>query len=431
MMKSSKPDTAETEAPSGKPKPVMLLVLGPHRSGTSLTARMLECLGGVNSKNLNPANEFNPKGYFEDWDTYQFNEYVLMPELRTSWHATSPIRWESLAPSRYEKLQTSALEIIRRNYNRQAPLSILKEPRIAHLLPFWLQVLQRAGFTVKAVCPVRDPLAVARSLAQRDGFPLASGFLIYYRAWEAVLTNLGKTPTFFFDFQDIFNSAAAALKKIAEHLCISIPADFDSRLDNFITSHLDSTLVHNASFQEDYDSLVHELPNGVTPLHQLLVQCCTTQHAAAARHHCVAVSSELQEIAAYLAALDELAVSQIKKTLAISELAAVNAALRTSLASSEEACANLRSSLASRDAARTEIESSLASSEQARTKLAIEHEAALQERFAELAALATRLSELDERIESLLASTSWRLTHPLRIFMDRAKALTKLLAKQS
>ena len=47
--------------------PVMLLVLGVHRSGTSVTARMLECLGAVPSTNLHEPLPNNPKGFFEDF----------------------------------------------------------------------------------------------------------------------------------------------------------------------------------------------------------------------------------------------------------------------------------------------------------------------------------------------------------------------------
>lgn len=73
---------------------VMLLVLGAHRTGTSLTARLLECLGAQNSTTLFPADEFNPKGYFEDWNIYQFNELKLLPTLGVSWHSIGPIDWQ-------------------------------------------------------------------------------------------------------------------------------------------------------------------------------------------------------------------------------------------------------------------------------------------------------------------------------------------------
>jgi hypothetical protein len=58
---SAKQD-ASAELPA--PTPTMLLVLGMHRSGTSLVTRLLECLGAVNSINIMPGNRDNPKGFF-------------------------------------------------------------------------------------------------------------------------------------------------------------------------------------------------------------------------------------------------------------------------------------------------------------------------------------------------------------------------------
>jgi hypothetical protein len=102
----------------------MLLVLGPHRSGTSLAARMLECLGAVNSTHLNPANEFNPRGYFEDWDVYQFNEHVLLPALGRSWHSLGLIDWNVLTPETLAQLRTEAGKILARNYSTANRVSV-------------------------------------------------------------------------------------------------------------------------------------------------------------------------------------------------------------------------------------------------------------------------------------------------------------------
>jgi hypothetical protein len=309
-------------------KPVMLLVLGPHRSGTSLTARMLECLGAANSGNLNPANEYNPKGYFEDLDIYLFNENVLMPALGTSWHAVSPVDWSRLAEPRREELQLRAVELVRKNYDMSHQLSVLKEPRISLLLPFWMEALSRAGFSVKAVCPVRDPLSVARSLAARDPLPLALGCLIYFRAWESVLMHLGETPSAFFDFEEMFTDASATIASIAGQLELPLPAGLSARLHEFTTEHLDPALVHQVAEDEDFECAALGLPRAAAGLYPRLRRCILTRRHAELLQFCQAASAELAELGCYLGTLDDLAARQVMQENAQRHRRARQAALR-------------------------------------------------------------------------------------------------------
>jgi hypothetical protein len=51
----------------------------------------------------------------------------------------------------WSELEPEAVDIIKTNYSLENPLSILKEPRIGILLPFWLSVLNKAGYNVKVV----------------------------------------------------------------------------------------------------------------------------------------------------------------------------------------------------------------------------------------------------------------------------------------
>lgn len=223
----------------------MLLVLGPHRSGTSLTARMLECLGAVNSKNLSPPNDYNPVGHFEDWDIYQFNEHVLLPALGKSWHSLGQIEWRRLSDEGHAKLQAEAVTIVRTNYNPQHSLSVLKEPRIARLLPFWLPVLLRCGFGCKLVLPVRDPLSTARSLRARDGFPIEYGEMLYARSWLSILSDSEGIPKTFLALEAIFQNPEMTLLKAADDLGLVVPEEFRLKVHTFKEAFLEHSLLHH------------------------------------------------------------------------------------------------------------------------------------------------------------------------------------------
>jgi hypothetical protein len=258
----------------------MLLVLGPHRSGTSLSTRMLECLGAVNSTNLNPPNKYNEKGYFEDWDIYQFNDKILLPALGSSWSSLGEIDWKALNPEELARLRAEAGLIVSRNYPYSNRVSVLKEPRISRLLPFWLPVLKQAGFDIRCILVVRDPLSVARSLQQRNNMAIAHGAMLYLQDWVDILTESQKLPSSWIRFDSILESPETVLRMVAEKLSILLPPDFDQRVAEFSTLHLDKNLRHNVAEASDIqkDPL---LPPLAAEFHRLLHATTCNQESSA------------------------------------------------------------------------------------------------------------------------------------------------------
>lgn len=233
-------------------RPPMLLVLGPHRSGTSLAARMLECLGAVNSTNLNPPNEFNPRGYFEDWDVYQFNEHVLLPALGRSWHSLGVIDWSVPPPETLAQMRTEAGNILARNYSTGHRVSVLKDPRISRLLPFWLPVLEQAGFKPAAVFCLRDPRGIARSLNQRDKTSQVHGQLLSLVTWLSLASDWGDAPAAFIRFSDVLRSPRETSLRVAARLGLRLPPDFERRIADFTGGHVDPGLCNNGTDHADF-----------------------------------------------------------------------------------------------------------------------------------------------------------------------------------
>ena len=240
-------------------KPTMLLVLGMHRSGTSVTARLMECLGGVNSSNQMPTATDNPVGFFEDYDIYQLNENTVLPRLGIKWHSVGFVDWSRLSSQDRSKLALQALEIVRKNYNPANSLSILKEPRIGILLPFWLSVLRHAGYNVKVVCAVRDPISVARSLQKRDGLSTTHGGMLYVTNWLSILNYIQELPVAFVSFEEVFQDPAAVLRKVSEKLQIRPPQDFEVRVHQFASDFIDPALCHHRIESQDL-ALETDLP---------------------------------------------------------------------------------------------------------------------------------------------------------------------------
>lgn len=258
-------------------EPTMLLVLGVHRSGTSVTARLLECLGAKNSDRLMEPSERNPRGYFEDIDVYNFNEKKLLPRLGHYWHSIQFIDWSAINGAERSELELQAVEIIQKNYTNPNSLFVLKEPRISILMPFWISVLQRAGFNIKVACSIRDPLSVARSMSKGEGLTISHAGMVYANNWLQILASIHGLPVGFIHFDDIFINAKQHLINLARKLAIPLPQDFDEKTTAFSSSFLNDKYRHSSvSGDEIYEE--KKMPIFAIELYKKLLIACNAQN---------------------------------------------------------------------------------------------------------------------------------------------------------
>ncbi|MEO8034892.1 MAG: sulfotransferase [Acidobacteriota bacterium] len=167
---------------TSSPKPIV--VVGMHRSGTSLVARLLHAMGcyAGEEHQFPPPDVFNPTGYWEHRDVWALDEDVLSA-LGASWldpghgdpAGLDRETWDAFV----ERARTIASILDGHG------TWMVKDPRMAILFPLWREALDHP------ICVLvwRDPMAVARSLAQRNGLPLALGLALWEEYTRAMLTN--------------------------------------------------------------------------------------------------------------------------------------------------------------------------------------------------------------------------------------------------
>lgn len=143
-----------------------IVVLGMHRSGTSLVTGILHRLGGRMCREndlLSGSEHGQPVNYGESRSIVLFNEALLRafggdwavpPILESSWWASPQVG----------ELARAAVGVFTRTHPRAGWLC--KDPRFCLTLPFWRTW---AIPDVRAVLVVRHPAEVAASLARRDG----------------------------------------------------------------------------------------------------------------------------------------------------------------------------------------------------------------------------------------------------------------------
>jgi len=135
----------------------ILIVTGMHRSGTSLTASLLQSAGLDIGQNLLDKNESNPKGYFENTDFLAFHESVLhaIGISTEGW----TIQQNIIVP---EYFIDEAKQLIQKSASDSQPWG-WKEPRTTLFLNFWGSLLSKAKF----LFIYRSPWEVLDSLFRR------------------------------------------------------------------------------------------------------------------------------------------------------------------------------------------------------------------------------------------------------------------------
>ncbi|MBP7651404.1 MAG: hypothetical protein KA085_12760 [Phenylobacterium sp.] len=158
-------------------KSAAYLVLGMHRSGTSAVTQLLALAGAELPQNVMPGDEHNAKGYFEPWKIALFNDARLRA-AGSAWDDVFALPYTALAKADEAAWTARALALYHDEFG-EARFPLLKDPRVSVLAPLWRQVLKTVGLPARAVIPVRSPLAVAGSLARRDGFPVEKSVLLW------------------------------------------------------------------------------------------------------------------------------------------------------------------------------------------------------------------------------------------------------------
>jgi len=226
----------------------VIVVLGMHRSGTSVFARSLRVLGVELGERLMPPDPHNPRGFWEDLDVVGINERVLAA-LGRDWRSSTLIDaadWDCglLAP-----LASEAEELLKSRLERYGTWGF-KDPRLCLLLPFWQPIFQRLGLQEGYIIALRNPRAVADSLESRDRiFPELSHFL-WLQHLDAALVNTAGKARVVVDYDEMLGNPHAQLCRIAKQLKFAPPVADDPVLHSFATGFLEPKLRHHQYYCE-------------------------------------------------------------------------------------------------------------------------------------------------------------------------------------
>ncbi len=155
------------------------IILGPHRCGTSLVARLIAGMGHDLGGDLVPAAQDNPEGFWEHRGVVECHNGFLRT-IGRSWSDPLPLDQSVFSGAEAAAARGRIEEIFDRDFRGKRQWA-LKDPRLCRLLPLWDGVLNSQGVTIRFVHVVRSPIAAAASLEKRDGMRLEASLVLWLR----------------------------------------------------------------------------------------------------------------------------------------------------------------------------------------------------------------------------------------------------------
>lgn len=392
LSKNYKPENAAQPDPS-RPSRVALVVLGMHRSGTSALTRMLSLLGAALPENVMGTGYLgreggNEAGHWEPERLVTLHDQML-EEAGSRWDD-----WRSFDPTAFglDRLYHYKSEIIRtisEEYG-DAPLFVLKDPRLCRFAPLYEEVLGEMDIEPRYILTHRNPVSVLDSLSRRDDMAGSYASLVWLRhVLDAEETTRGKTRNFL-SYEGYLDDWRSAAEKISTDLGLEWPRNVEE-VEHQIDAHLSSGLQHHAATLEDLDSDARVGP-AVRDTYRALLALADGEGAYAALETLSRVKAEFESGQPIFAdaMFEEMTVRQNREQRDrehLQRVASQNEAAKTELQAMHDK-AKERNELLEAEKAQAE----------ARNK-----------------ALEKRSKALEADLIELRNSTSWRLTRPIRI----------------
>jgi hypothetical protein len=207
--------------PPASATPEGVVILGMHRSGTSLITRLVSLLGLAVSRHedlLVAPREANLRGHWESRALRDFNDQLL-DELGGTWFCPPLVGSRELSRL-LDRHGSDALARLAETH----PVRpwVWKDPRTCVLLPFWSAVLeQRAAYVVI----VRHPLEVNDSLGRRNGYAPLLSLALWERYTRQAMLGAAGRPTMVCTYDGVLADPVAWCERLGAFLArLGLPA---------------------------------------------------------------------------------------------------------------------------------------------------------------------------------------------------------------
>jgi hypothetical protein len=437
------------------PRRPIAMVLGMHRSGTSLCAHILGAMG-IDIADEIGASASNVSGHWERWEIVEFHDRILRLFNRDY---LGPLHDFPLPAAWWADPRVSQIkrEIVAFLAGRMGDGYFgFKDPRTVRLLPLWHQIFNDLKLAPKMVLCVRNPAQVARSLGERDNLDPALG---EYR-WLVYMVDFfrycGGFEVCTVDYEDWFRDPCANFEKLKKLLDVEWQQSRPD-LDLVLSGIVDPALRHDEShYNEPYQPLVRSLyrlvgdygrdsgvrdevnnfvaqfisfQNSQAPLHQALENlAATATKYPELEQEAVALRADIEQRAATEAALradiEQRAATEVALRADIEQRAATEAALRADIEQRAATEAALRADIEQRAA----TEAALRADIEQRAAIEAALRADIEQRAATEAALHVEIERGAEILRSTVAERDARERAAAEVLQGEIASLRSQLA---
>jgi hypothetical protein len=255
-----------TDSRRSAAKPVALFVLGLGRSGTSALTRVLSLCGATLPVGLVGATKGNPRGCWEPRAAIHLNEAILRRHGSSGYDLTLRMQEEGALDAEQNAASVAKIGAYLSTLP-DAPVVVIKEPKMTALSGMWFEAARLAGFDTAAVIAVRHPHEAVASLvrrANRQNYVQVSPEL--GSAWWLKYTLLAErdtrgVPRVFVEYSNLLEDWRREVKRISTALAVDLNAPDEGAIDEFLTPELQHHRHHGPvaePFGGDWISAVYE-----------------------------------------------------------------------------------------------------------------------------------------------------------------------------
>lgn len=258
----------------------LIVVMGPHRSGTSLCTHALQVLGATTGLEEVYASDENVKGFFEHERIILLNE-ALLAALGGSWDNAGFNGAAAITATDLTDFRRDAVKLFQELF-ADAECVVLKDPRMCQLLPFWEEVFVDCGFSREQlfyVHALRHPVEVALSQQSRVlknptfyefGRNIHEGAALWLSLTAQSLLNTRGRNNFIVSYHDFLQAPESRMEKLSAYLGVeSDPV----KVKEFCQRFVDRAL-HRSKVDADVQAkLQKKLPQALEVYEALLPLC--------------------------------------------------------------------------------------------------------------------------------------------------------------
>ncbi len=198
----------------------VLVVLGMHRSGTSLAGNVLSSLGVEFGDDLLQGREDNPLGLWEHRAIVRTGIHInrLMARLPMTPTGVLPYPDNWWREARVAPLRDSLKKTVAAELAKGPALWGFKDPHAMRMVPLWKDIFAELSITPVWLLAFRNPAAVAASLTRRDGIDAEHAELLWLIHYADAIAELGQDIAGVIEYERWFSEPRKQLHALSSLL---------------------------------------------------------------------------------------------------------------------------------------------------------------------------------------------------------------------